>query len=268
MSDPTRMRDDESLLPGGREMLRAARPTRVMTRDERGRGAARVAKLAPLPLAGSAVLLWMKVVAAAAGLGIAGVVAVQVATPSTVTPVAAPTALASSMGVRGARANAPRAQLLEPDAPRAQLLEPAVPATPAAAATQLPVPATARAEPSLPLAAAPTAAREPSTPRSVAVATEAPTVDDLTREAALVEGARRSLETDPRDALRRVEEQARMFPRGQLADERELIAVDALRRLGRTTEARARAQALLHRDPSGLYGERVRNILAQLPAGT
>jgi hypothetical protein len=107
------------------------------------------------------------------------------------------------------------------------------------------------------------AAVSPRSPDSVAPA-PAP-IDELTREAQLIESARRSLATDPTTTLLRVNDHRQAFPNGQLADEREVLAVDALRRLGRTAEARARGEALLRRDPSGLYGERVRSILATLP---
>jgi hypothetical protein len=43
--------------------------------------------------------------------------------------------------------------------------------------------------------------------------------------------------------------------------EREMVAIDALRRLGRTGEARARGEAMLARAQGGLYEERVRKLL-------
>ena len=42
-----------------------------------------------------------------------------------------------------------------------------------------------------------------------------------------------------------LERHAALFPMGQLSMEREFLAVQALRRLGRLAEARARASALL-----------------------
>ncbi|MDB4992569.1 MAG: hypothetical protein JWM74_1, partial [Myxococcaceae bacterium] len=107
-------------------------------------------------------------------------------------------------------------------------------------------------------------AKVPARDHAPAPATTA-TTDDLTLEAQLMESARHSLATDPATALLRTDDHRRSFPHGQLADERELIAIDALRRLGRPTEARTRGEALLRRDPSGLYAERVRSILATLP---
>jgi len=43
-----------------------------------------------------------------------------------------------------------------------------------------------------------------------------------------------------------------------LAEEREVIAVEALHRLGRGEATRARAQAFLQRWPRSLYADRVR----------
>jgi hypothetical protein len=54
------------------------------------------------------------------------------------------------------------------------------------------------------------------------------------------------------------------FPAGKLGMEREMVAIDALRRLGRAGEARARAEAMLGRAQGSLYEERVRKLLEQM----
>jgi hypothetical protein len=46
--------------------------------------------------------------------------------------------------------------------------------------------------------------------------------------------------------------------------EREMVAIDALRRLGRTGDARARAEAMLSRARGSLYEERVRKLVEQM----
>jgi outer membrane protein assembly factor BamD (BamD/ComL family) len=48
--------------------------------------------------------------------------------------------------------------------------------------------------------------------------------------------------SDPSGALRLAEQHRSRFPRGTLAQEREVIAIDALVRQGRTTEAQGRAE--------------------------
>ena len=80
----------------------------------------------------------------------------------------------------------------------------------------------------------------------------------------MLERARASLGASPAGALAITEEHAARFPGGKLAVERELLAIDALRRLGRAGEARARGEALLSRARGGLYEERIRKLLDDL----
>jgi hypothetical protein len=85
--------------------------------------------------------------------------------------------------------------------------------------------------------------------------------DSLAEEAALLERARGALASSPGEALARTEEHAARFPSGKLGMERELVAIDALRRLGRRAEARTRAESLLERAHGGLYEPRLRQLL-------
>jgi hypothetical protein len=110
---------------------------------------------------------------------------------------------------------------------------------------------------------------ERTQPRGPAVrrsgAAEAP-ADTLLLEAGILEEARLLLATNPQGTLNQTRRHAREYPRGQLRAERELIAIDALTRLGRRGSARLRASALLERSPSGIYAERARRILDGLAA--
>jgi hypothetical protein len=90
--------------------------------------------------------------------------------------------------------------------------------------------------------------------------------DSLAREAAMLEDARGILDRNPSGALAVLDRHASMFPAGSLAIERELLGVEALRRLRRFTEARARGDALLARARGSIYEERVHAILAALPS--
>jgi hypothetical protein len=81
------------------------------------------------------------------------------------------------------------------------------------------------------------------------------------REEHILELARAALQSDPTAALARVHDHLSEFPHGQLSEEREYIAVRALARLGRTSEARARAQAFLRRYPAGIYSSPVQRVL-------
>jgi hypothetical protein len=91
-----------------------------------------------------------------------------------------------------------------------------------------------------------------------------PPADPLAQEAALLERARAALSASPAQALALAEAHAARFPGGMLRMERDLVAIDALHRLGRTDEARARAKALLARAPGGFYEDRVRKLLTEM----
>jgi hypothetical protein len=76
-------------------------------------------------------------------------------------------------------------------------------------------------------------------------------------EASLLEQARAALSASPAQALRLAQQHAQQFPHGLLAQEREVIAISALRRLGRTTEADARAARFDARYPHSLHQQAV-----------
>jgi hypothetical protein len=82
----------------------------------------------------------------------------------------------------------------------------------------------------------------------------------------MLERARASLEHDPAASLAELNAHAAAFPTGTLAMERELLAVNALGRLGRVREARARGEALLGDAQGSIYEARVRAMLDALPA--
>jgi hypothetical protein len=96
--------------------------------------------------------------------------------------------------------------------------------------------------------------------RKAVRAMSSPNRDFLAVETRLVERARASLVNDPALALRLGQEYAERFPRGQLRSANQCLIVEALQRLGRTDEARARAGALVDEEPQGLYAERVRRL--------
>jgi hypothetical protein len=68
-------------------------------------------------------------------------------------------------------------------------------------------------------------------------------------EGALLLRARQELASDPAGTLALTDEHARRFPGGTLAPEREVLAIEALVRLGRTPDARARLAAFHDRFP-------------------
>lgn len=123
---------------------------------------------------------------------------------------------------------------------------PIVPPTAAFSAPPLPS-VSVEAEPSKVVApSTPSATKpEPSSKPALAVA---PT------EAELLEQARAALKAgDGARAFQRVSEHARRYPRGVLVQEREVLAIQALRRLGRDAEAERRTEAFVKAYPGSAF---------------
>ncbi len=116
----------------------------------------------------------------------------------------------------------------------------------------------ARPAPAAPPSTAITSARRPapwsgSEPKS-AEGRPAPTEES---EASFLRRTRAALAEDPARALRMTEEHATRYPQGVLVQERDVIAIDALVRLGARDEARARAKAFQARYPASAHASRV-----------
>ena len=109
-----------------------------------------------------------------------------------------------------------------------------------------PEPASSALAPAADTAALPSAPRKPmaEAPKSV---NAGPT------EPVLLEQARRALASSPATALALTNQHAARFPHGVLAQEREVIAIEALRRLGRGAEADRRAAAFAHTFPGSAH---------------
>jgi hypothetical protein len=152
-----------------------------------------------------------------------------------------------SSSAPGAR---PHARLRVPERKRATHAVPredlaAMPeSTPAPAAPPAPAPA-------------PAAAAAPATPRPDETSAAAPSPV----EARLVLEAQEALRSSPARALELCAEHARRFPDGRLAEEREPVAIEALMRLGRAAEARARARRFLDEHPRSVHALRVHRVL-------
>lgn len=87
------------------------------------------------------------------------------------------------------------------------------------------------------------------------------------REIDLVRGARAALDASPESALASVTEHERLFPDGVFVQEREVIAVEALVRLGRVDAARSRAERFLAAHPGSSHAPRVRRLVGQSGSG-
>ena len=65
------------------------------------------------------------------------------------------------------------------------------------------------------------------------------------------------MKVDPARALQRANEHAARFPGGVLVQEREVLAIQALRKLGRSAEADRRAQAFAKAFPGSAFARKL-----------
>jgi hypothetical protein len=281
MSDPIRWRASDGSAPAGvRELLQQASAPKGMDAATRARHAAAIAEVtagaAPVAAAGTKMALGAKLLA---GIGLAAAVAVGAA-PAVRARRAQPEA---RVAIPSARPTAPRAAPVPLATTETPLTEAPV------AATQRPVPL-----PTTPPLVAPTRPSRPSPrgPIEGAAQTSPPTVavepapgatdivgapinagaapamdheDPLTRESNLINAANAALARDPQEALAQLARHEREFPRGQHAEDREFVAVQALRDLGRNAEARTRAQSLIARFPDSPLRGRAQRLIDALP---
>jgi hypothetical protein len=241
-----------------RELLGSAKPSRPLDDATFRRGAARVATFSVAPAAAVAVSVWAKLaVAGVIGLATAATIvgtdmlrshdasrhtrALSTPPPPMTEAAVAPTVVAT---VSADDTNPPN----EPSGPLARPVSPPPPA------------AKAVARPPLAVMPSPTAAVEPAIPW---VPDERPK-STLAGELELLETARGHLARSPETALAKLAEHRARYPSGLLANERDLMELDALRKTGRVEDARSRAQAWLARDPRGMHAARVRQILSTL----
>ncbi|WP_437593536.1 hypothetical protein [Sorangium sp. So ce1000] len=218
-----------------------------------------MAPLGAAPSGGAALPMWAKGLLVVTGLGAGGLAlhgavhegqraAALVQPPPPLERLSAGRLLSIARGaLRPVRA-APAAPALDPPSPAAEAPRPA------ASAPHRESPRYVRQN-------------EPAPPPAPA-ASAAPDSDALLREATRLEQARARLARSPEACLAALDEHRREFPRGQLMAEREFITIDALMRLGRAEEARARAEAFLMTYASSPYAERVRRIVDKAPPGS
>ncbi len=79
-------------------------------------------------------------------------------------------------------------------------------------------------------------------------------------EIELIDRARAVLARNPAQALQLANRHASEFPEGVVADEREVIAIEALHRLDRNEQARARAERFERMRPGSPYRSRIRAL--------
>jgi hypothetical protein len=97
----------------------------------------------------------------------------------------------------------------------------------------------------------------PAASSAAVIAPKAPAPPRAGNEAALLERARRALASEPKLALSLARRHEKEFPNGTLRQEREVIAIEALRRLGRSNEATDRAEDFRNEFPNSAHGRSV-----------
>ncbi|WP_437727140.1 hypothetical protein [Sorangium sp. So ce861] len=165
-----------------------------------------------------------------------------------------------------------------PGPPRAAAVATAPPAKPTAApvaeapavpADALPATPPAREpdpEPPRPPASAPPPARAPAPATDATVAGDPAqaALPDAETETGLLQRAQDALGARPAEALALTDIHRARFPGGALSQEREVIAIGALKALGRGGEARARADRFVAEHPSSAYRRRIEVLVPEL----
>jgi hypothetical protein len=239
MTDPKQWIDPASKISAEmRALLRAARTE--LPEDQRveeigsrvgpGLGAPTVGSPTPGPTVGAAG-------AGAASAGIKLATAVKVAIVAVVT---VGTTAGAYVETRAARPVG--AAIVPADVPRPRRLQPAPP---------LPAPIEPTVEP---VPVAPTATAAPA-------ATASAHADE--NEISILEDSEDALQSNPGRALAQVERHAARYPHGALAQEREVIAIEALLRLGRSDEAHLRAARFERDYPRSAHLPRIEALMAE-----
>jgi len=206
--DPPRLAESEPSSKLGRVFSEAARD--LPSDSELAKLAERLGPVlgAPAPVAGASLSAKLGVLAGVAAIIAGGAVVVRQRTPPSGIPSVSPVTSAihapSAVATDSAQASAP--SIASATEPLASATAPSI---------------------SIPSSASTTPAARPSPPS----------------EATLLERARRALTSDPAGALALTNQDAALHPHGVLTQEREVIAIEALRRLNRGAEADRRAAA-------------------------
>jgi hypothetical protein len=191
--------------------------------------------------------------------------------PSAVVAVAGEVAVAATTSAATATRRATGGVLHAPDeaaAAREPRVVDSVEASPAQPATEATLPEAVRPTPSMPSVASPRPATERptatnATNNGATASTPLPERADAAQptEIELLRDARQALRSAPARALALADEHARLYPRGKLTQERELIAISALVALGRRTAALSRGASFESQYPTSPYRKQVGELL-------
>lgn len=235
MTELRRWLDTGNAPPDLLNLLKEAGPSRPLDAATRMRSRVRLSALTAVPAAAS-MMFWIKGAALGAILG--GAVAAVVYLPR----------LRSESTAKGPEVSSPKSSLQG-----AVVANPVPEKADAGALVAAPLPESAGS----------TTVQLPSRSAYVAPATNSASPANLARETQLLERARQSLSSNPGRALAELAQHQREFPNGALQLEREFLAVDALLRLGRRTEARKRAAQLRALAPGSIYDRRISQLFGE-----
>jgi hypothetical protein len=87
--------------------------------------------------------------------------------------------------------------------------------------------------------------------------------ESLRKELDLLERAQALLAGDPAACLEVLDAHAKSFPHGRLAQEREMLRLRALKRIGRNEEVRQRAKVMLEQSPKGVFSDRLEDLAGE-----
>lgn len=234
MNDPLRLRDDPTAPSPLRADLRRAAAARAPVDVDAG-----LARLLAATAAGAATAAAAQAAAAPAGSGAGSGIVLAAAKGAVLGLLAVGVVSVATAVMDAAPPPAPSAQVAPPTSPRAPLLAPSAPEPTASAST--------------------TASAAPAPPASVA----RPSRRLLAEEVQHLGELRERLDASPDDVLAEAERGGRAFPGGALGQEREALAIEALVRLGRKAEARARAAEFAARYPRSPLLPKVRGLVGE-----
>lgn len=261
-----RLKDPQSpASPGLRQLLRKVQPTRGMTEAEKARSAARIAQLVAGPPAPAPLLASPKIIGAVVGIGGGIALLANLMTPPSTPEDCAPLAMTSPLeaparltdtdeSAKNSLGDKPiQASLTTTAGPPAVPTTSPLKSTPPRKPNRVPVATTTASTKTVPSIAnvVSSAAPEPSS-----------TANDESR---YIDEATTALSTSPQDALLRLDEHAKLFPDGMLANERDFLIIRALLKLGRDSEARKQAKSALRRENSP-YKTRIQELLLLNPS--
>jgi len=123
--------------------------------------------------------------------------------------------------------------------------------------------ATQPMERSAPPPAEPAAAPSGLDEAAKAAGVDAPRTRATVSEADLLGQAQASIASNPARALALAERHRQLFPHGVLVQEREVLAIEALERMGRRTEASRRADRFSKAFPGSAHRSKIETILRQ-----